>query len=95
MDKPTIDELRSAVVRLVNREHTLSVPPQSTDEDMVLLAAMDELAALREQNALMLGALETYVRECHDCKDGYIDGLRCGHCWTARDTLAKVKGATG
>ncbi|SFU70798.1 hypothetical protein [Alicyclobacillus macrosporangiidus] len=47
---------------------------------------------LHNQNAFMLETLETYVRECRDCKDGYIDGLRCAHCWTARETLAKVRG---
>jgi hypothetical protein len=51
----------------------------------------DKVERLEKQNAMMLEALETYVRECRDCKDGYIDGYRCGHCWIARDTLAKVR----
>jgi hypothetical protein len=44
----TEDEIRKALLNLLERKHTLSVPPQVEDADMVLSDVIEELLEARE-----------------------------------------------
>lgn len=60
MTKPTIADLQEALDRLIHRENTLLIFPQDTDEDMMLLKAIDELERLRRLETTAKATYEAF-----------------------------------
>ena len=57
-----LDECHAALQQLVERKHTLHVPPERTDADMVLSNALKQL----ERGAELLDAIRAIAQEPHD-----------------------------
>ena len=57
-----LDECHAALQQLIHRKHTLHVPPERTDADMVLGNALKRLERVQE----LLNAIRAIAAEPHD-----------------------------
>ena len=57
-----LDECHAALQQLIHRKHTLHVPPERTDADMVLSNALKQL----ERAQALLNAIRALAAEPHD-----------------------------